>query len=196
MLRWLNSAVINLFSRQHFIPAFSLAGYPDLSTEIDEQKDEEEDFFSPFLFAVPKRRVSHRRKRIKYFQKHLQPLEGFKACSECGMKHPSHYQLCPFCKPYNNFIRAKDVPKKLSDRIAREYEVKKLAELYKAQHQEEEENKKKKLSSEEVLKLLQTDINQRKQRNAIRFFNFWGNSNTENESLSNSKVETNKDEKI
>lgn len=96
----------------------------DDKVEADDELDD-----SRLFMAVPKRRVTRRRKRIKFAQKHLTPLKGFVTCPGCGQQHPHYYQLCPFCKPFNNYIRTKDVPARSIDRLKRDIEVKLLNEL-------------------------------------------------------------------
>ena len=98
--------------------------------------DDEED--SHILMAGPKRRVTSRRKRIKYFQKHLTPLQGFIHCPDCGQQHPHYYQLCPFCKPFNGYIRSKDVPARPIDRLRRTLEQKLLRDMVKAEKRRQE----------------------------------------------------------
>ena len=88
------------------------------------------------FMAVPKRRVTRRRKRIKFFQKHLEPLEGFVTCPECQKQHPHHYQLCPFCKPFNNYIKTKDVPTQAIQRIKRRIENSILDNMWKEREQQ------------------------------------------------------------
>lgn len=115
--------------------AMAYAGFPSLDHhhyhEDDEAEEEEgnSQLEDAMLNAVPKRRISHRRKRIKFFPKHLKPIQTFTACKNCGEKHPQHYQLCPFCQPFNNFLRTKDHPAKEEDRLRREYELKKQEQI-------------------------------------------------------------------
>jgi ribosomal protein L32 len=97
--------------------------------DVEQVDGQEENDDSRLFMAVPKRRVTRRRKRIKFAQKHLTPLKGFVTCPECSQQHPHYYQLCPFCKPFNNYIRAKDVPARGIDRLKRNIEVKLLDEL-------------------------------------------------------------------
>jgi len=103
-------------------PAFALAGLNGLQNwplneRVEDEEVQEEEDFSILKMAVPKRRVSHRRKRIKYDQKHLEPIQSLVSCKSCGQKHPQYYQLCPFCQPFNNFIKTKDVPAREVNRV-------------------------------------------------------------------------------
>lgn len=99
----------------------------NISVQDGEEYDEDDD--SHIVMAVPKRRVSRRRKRIKYFQQHLDPIEGFVTCKSCGKQHPHNIQLCPFCTSFNPFLRNKDVPASHVDRIKREVELRILDKI-------------------------------------------------------------------
>ncbi|KAH9251097.1 ribosomal protein L32 [Batrachochytrium salamandrivorans] len=137
--RLVNSAFPR-FGGPPFPPALAYAGFPSLDHGYYEDEMEEEEgnreLEDAMLNAVPKRRISHRRKRIKFFPKHLKPIQTFTACKNCGEKHPQHYQLCPFCQPFNNFLRTKDHPAKEEDRLRREYELKKQEQILLARLEE------------------------------------------------------------
>ena len=100
-----------------------------MDVENEEEFEEEIESSSILMMAVPKRRVSHRRKRIKFAQKHLKPVQSFTTCPNCKEVHPQYYQLCPFCQPFNNFIKTKDAPVREYDRVTRIVENKILAKL-------------------------------------------------------------------
>ena len=162
MLRILTARLRDVLTIERRLPppslSFQLAGGhggvfgQDEENQEIEEYDEREDGVdvesddARLLMAVPKRRVTRRRKRIKFAQKHLTPLKGFVTCPECNQQHPHYYQLCPFCKPFNNYIRAKDVPAQKIDRIKREIEAKLLNEILQKREtkaQEEAERAKK-----------------------------------------------------
>jgi hypothetical protein len=110
----------------------SLPNFRQNENDLDDDDDdleEEEGNNNILLMAVPKRRVSHRRKRIKFFPKHLKPIESFQTCPKCLQKSPCYYQLCPFCSPFNNFIKNKDAPMKEIDRVKRIIENKILEKM-------------------------------------------------------------------
>lgn len=119
-LRTLNRPYDRFVGASSSTPLFSFESLPqDSSTgPAEDEKD------SGTLFAVPKRRVAHARKRLKYFQKNIKPIESFKTCPHCGEQQPNHIQLCPFCYRFNAFLRSKDLPAKLNDRRQKLYQIK------------------------------------------------------------------------
>lgn len=143
-------------------PALALAGmnqsFIPQEEEVDEETPEDVVGECSILMAVPKRRVSHRRKRIKFNQKHLKPIESFVACKKCGEMHPQYYQVCPFCQPFNNFIKNKDTPVREYDRVKRVVEAKILDDLL-AKQQEKKAQKAAKAAAVSASAATKTDNN-------------------------------------
>jgi|GEM_PF-188246 len=59
------------------------------------------------LMAVPKRRTTHRVKRLRMTHKWPQLKQSFVSCAACNQKHLPHH-LCPWCFPFNKWTINKD----------------------------------------------------------------------------------------
>lgn len=56
----------------------------------------EEGFLSPILWAVPKKRVSRHKKRLRMQSKWLRPIQNYTPCPKCGSPKLLHV-LCGTC---------------------------------------------------------------------------------------------------
>ncbi|EGF78013.1 hypothetical protein BATDEDRAFT_91204 [Batrachochytrium dendrobatidis JAM81] len=54
------------------------------------------DFLGGFLLATPKKRTTHRTKRIKLAPKWLKPMKNIQQCPICGADKLIHH-ICPKC---------------------------------------------------------------------------------------------------
>eukprot|EP00924_Labyrinthula_sp_SR-Ha-C_P009353 maker-scaffold_2-snap-gene-21.60-mRNA-1 protein AED:0.00 eAED:0.00 QI:52/1/1/1/1/1/2/15/119 len=63
--------------------------------------------WSGLLFAVPKRRTTRSRKRMRHASKWLKRKHNLVTCTACGNKHEVHH-LCLFCFPFNKWVTGKD----------------------------------------------------------------------------------------
>ncbi len=61
---------------------------------------------SIWLFAVPKRRVTRAKKRIRKTHKYIKKKTNITTCPKCGNAKLMHH-LCPFCFPFNAWVRSK-----------------------------------------------------------------------------------------
>ncbi len=65
-----------------------------------------EKLFEPIVFALPKKRTSHKVKRLRNGHKQLRNIKHFQTCPKCQGRHLLHH-LCPWCFPFNQFLAKK-----------------------------------------------------------------------------------------
>lgn len=65
-----------------------------------------EKLFPSIVFALPKKRTSHKVKRIRNGFKQLKNIKYFQTCNKCQGRHLLHH-LCPWCFPFNKFLAKK-----------------------------------------------------------------------------------------
>ena len=76
-----------------FLSAFDLLDI-SLSTQAQDQRLQE--LFSDILWAAPKKRTSHSKKRLRFTNKWLKPVHHYTFCSQCGNPKLLHV-LCGHC---------------------------------------------------------------------------------------------------
>ena len=76
-----------------FLSAFDLSGIL-LPNQAQDQRLQE--LFSTVLWAAPKKRTSHSKKRLRFTNKWLKPVHHYTFCSQCGNPKLLHV-LCGHC---------------------------------------------------------------------------------------------------
>ncbi|KAG5438033.1 hypothetical protein PCANB_000380 [Pneumocystis canis] len=97
--------IIHTFMQPIALPWFSIFinipkyNYPEL------QRIEKPTCFLGILWAAPKKKVSHSKKRMRQATKSLKDIHHLNLCPACGRKKLSH-TLCLFCfKEIKEFIK-------------------------------------------------------------------------------------------
>ncbi len=99
---------------------------PLLSTEFPVQSDASEEelglSWDGYMWAVPKKRTSYSKKRMRNSQKYLRPKTNYSACPKCGSLKMSHV-LCGPCLKETLMKTAEMRRKELEEKLNKVKEI-------------------------------------------------------------------------